>query len=139
MAPDGHRRKEREQNTVKVDGSIGVPKWLSKPEKAFCKKLIKELKPIGIANKLDSLALAMLSQALHQYFNLDEQVRAMGEVLTGRDGNKVKNPLLSPRDNAWTRVIAICKEFGLTPVSRARLAIAAQAEADPFFENPDAL
>ena len=133
MTPNSHRRKKREHSTPKADGAPKLPIWLDDDSKKWFSKIKRELGAIAKLN--DSLALALLTDAIVDYIQIKQIIRTEGRTKSGRDGGEIKHPLSSELKDARATVFAILKEFGCTPVSRARIAVSIENDKDGFLDD----
>ena len=136
LSQNSHRRDEREKSTPIVQGVPVAPSWLLKDSKEWFDSLNDELSKSKIAKQIDSVALGLLSDSVAEYINICKIIETDGRTISGRDGGTVKHPLLSERAKLWQQILMVCKEFGQTPVSRARIAAAnEQTKLHPFFQR----
>jgi len=81
----------------------------------------KWLADAEVFTELDHVAWRLLRDALIDYFAARALVEKHGLLMKGAKGNAVKNPAAGIRDTAFDRFLKLCREFGLTPSSRAGL------------------
>jgi P27 family predicted phage terminase small subunit len=111
------------------------PAWLDADARAAWEELRPDLERLGTVTAADSVALAMLADALAQYRAACAEIASGGLVVDAERG-PVRNPAVGIRDAAWVRVMKGCREFGMTPVSRSSAPQAAVADdCDRFFEG----
>lgn len=82
--------------------------------------LAAELNEIGIGTKIEATSLACYCLAVQQLEDAREEVKRLGLVVMTERGF-VKNPATTIMNSAMTQIRQFAMEFGLTPVSRARV------------------
>ena len=92
--------------------------------------LFKEYGKVNLITMLDLVSLLMMCNEFGTYCEADDLIKAQGlqvEVeVYNKNGEVVGtktdvNPMLRVRDNAAKQYKMFCVEFGLTPVSRAKI------------------
>jgi len=115
---DRHAGREHEP---KPGGEPIPPDRLSLEAKQFWDKIVPDLISCGIATRLDSELLAQLCEWQATYC----------EILSSDGDQYRKVILLSCAAKSFN---AIASKFGLTPVDRAKLSVAAPRKLDPIDE-----
>jgi len=99
--------------------------WMS----AEAKKEWKRLLPIfaerysGVVTDLDLMGFAALCQAWGDYVGIIKSKKGKKAIIPGGErGISRKNPLLGAKNEIARELLVWLGEFGLTPVSRARIA-----------------
>ena len=110
------------------------PKILTGEGLAEWDRVTKLLAEVKCISRLDRAALTAYCVEWDTYTTAHNRLRLVKSLLAdGSTGNKVPHPLLRIRDRAFSNLLKICTEFGLTPSARTRLSIAAAGEVvDPF-------
>jgi len=97
-----------------------------------------ELETCGIATSLDAVALTMLCSSYALYCEALSLVEANGTVWLEKGDSKIPKFVYSPywavMNREWKNVLAVLREFGMTPSSRSSVqTTGGQAEAaSPF-------
>lgn len=114
-----------------------APKWLTGEARALWKRLVPELKALGLLTVVDGAALAACCQAWEEFVECTAQLKAEGRVVREPvrlkvinakglpeeiAGEKLKaHPAVKLQRDAFARVKSFLGEFGLTPASRTRV------------------
>lgn len=116
---------------------IRCPFWLDKVARSEWNALLKELKELDLMTNIDTDALAIYCDAYSQYVECTQVIREEGLMVeyTNKavETNEVPHPLLSKKIQIHNQMKSLATEFGLTPSSRAKLAmLEKEKEVDPF-------
>lgn len=117
------------------------PARLLKEAKEEWKRLVPALHSMGVLTQIDLSAFAEVCQNYGYYLITDKKILALGEqgvyaMQKTATGYIQQHPLLSLRRQyyeQWRRGLA---DFGLTPATRARLAIGDQGPHDGAISDP---
>ena len=129
------RKKNEEKLTPKSD-NIKRPKWLKHDTVAQreWRKIVPELKRLGLLTNIDTTALAIYCEAVSKYVEAVENIKENGSLVeytnTAGETNMVKNPAIHVKEKHYKIIKDMLKEFGLTPASRASLAINLEGDDD---------
>lgn len=145
--------EERERTEVKAPADkVTAPTYLTKTQKTKFKKIVKELRAIGLIANLDVDALARLVIAQEKYTEITEELNRQPLMVTvdmpTGDKDKSGNPIFRRVDtvNGEVERLALlqdryfrqCRQgaadFGLTVSSRCRLVVP-KAQGEPKDEN----
>jgi P27 family predicted phage terminase small subunit len=113
-----------------------MPTWLSKEARNEWRRIVPELRRLGLLTLVDRTALAAYCQAHAELVEatrlLDKEGRVVEAEVWGKeskDGVRAQlgtvqklHPAVRLQRDAFARVKAFLGEFGLTPASRCRLA-----------------
>ncbi len=128
-------RKLQEQLDAEPVASPGLPECpeqLQGRARDAWEFLVRELEYMGLDRRPDALMLEGTCVTYAQAVDADTAIAAEGilieEPITDKRGEvvgqKIKaHPAVAISSQAWRQVRAFCAEFGLSPVSRTRLAI----------------
>ena len=113
---------------------VGVPMrpdWLDAEAQAEWDRIVPELQAMRLLASADRAALAAYCTAWSRWVQAEEQVRKFGPIVKSPEkGFPMKSPYLSIADQALENMRKLMVEFGLTPSSRSRIRIPADADAD---------
>lgn len=123
------RAKKRKDDAAIESGAPAKPAWLEAEESQW-EQLVAELLPIGVITALDQTALALLCAALLDYLKARKTVEEEGITVISEKGAVYQHPAVGIANRAWERVMRACREFGLTPASRAGLKIEPAKKVD---------
>ncbi len=136
------RRPISDREPAPKAATPALPAWLSKEAKAEWKRIVPELRRLGLLTLVDRAALAAYCQAYAELASLTQLLDEEGRVLdvdvfdkagavTG--SKKQAHPAARLQRDAFGRVKQFVTEFGLTPASRTRVrAPEPERDADPF-------
>lgn len=123
------------------------PAWLNSEAKRMWKRLAPELERLGLLTSVDGEAFAAACQAWGTYVECErlfkskdpETGQRMGRTYTyvnkAGQANIIERPEVRIGQKALEAFHRFCSEFGLSPASRARIAVKAEAEGfDPMEE-----
>jgi P27 family predicted phage terminase small subunit len=132
------------------------PPHLDAEAKKEWKRVLKELRNLGLLSRVDRAALAAYCQLWSRVVKLEGIVQRTGEVLSDKvvkrhygrkDSNGVAEEIVNERTKfyrspyaielqaCYERMHSFLSEFGLTPSSRARLGIREHTEEDDELER----
>jgi P27 family predicted phage terminase small subunit len=142
----GCRPLNRNEPQPAVEG-LSCPSWLPLKAKREWRRIVPELKRLGLATMVDLAALAAYCVAFGELQEATEILEAEGRILAepiyqwdkeAQEKRKVgekkyEHPAVRLQRDALGRVKAFLPEFGLSPSARSRL------ETNPAQEEPDPL
>jgi P27 family predicted phage terminase small subunit len=116
------------------------PSYLSKPEKAVWKQMVRELTAIGVLTVLDRNPLARYCVVFVRWRTACDFLAKYGTTQPIKDGNgKVKCFQSFPQVaqvNQWEAALhKLEQEFGIGPASRARIVVPERATETPDEER----
>jgi P27 family predicted phage terminase small subunit len=148
------KRKKNEEKLQAPSNSVKPPTWLSEEAKKLFKKSVDELKKIKIINNLDVNTLAVYCDSVIKYSEFENEIERLNElyekaekiedievqVKTQMNINKMIINYTSKKLSIADNIRKYAIEFGLTPQSRARLAIPhakkkEKTEEEELFDN----
>lgn len=98
------------------------PVRLQGPAREAWQKFAAHLAAANVATVLDALALEMLCESYAIYVDALAKVHAHGAVWLEKGDSKIPKFAYSPHwavmNREWKNVVALLKEFGMTPSSR---------------------
>ena len=124
-----------DQDAVPITNIIG-----SKEAKAIWKRMVPELKAMGVLTAVDGEALASFCQAYVRWREAEDFLTQHGSVYPLRDEHgrvrcMQQFPQVSIARNLLLILKAFYQEFGMTPASRSRI----EVPLDPRKRNPTGL
>ena len=84
----------------------------------------RHLETAGLVTEIDGLALRMLCESWALYLEACDDIRSQGLIVlsvTKAGENRIANPSIKIRSDAWKQVYMMARQFGLTPSSRTGL------------------
>ncbi len=85
------------------------------------RELAAKLEGLGLFSELDYPALCHLCHAWHESEYLREELKKNGYTQTNDRGMITANPMTYMASNADKKLLAMLKEFGLTPAARRKV------------------
>lgn len=112
------RRAEKEEKMKMSAAHVNPPSWLDETAKKEFKRLAKLLLSVELINDADIGHLAMYCDAYSQYLTFKKQIQENGLWVGDRP-----NPFILRMKDAAMQMRSFASDLGLSPASRARLAI----------------
>lgn len=117
-----------------------IPEHLSDLAQDYYKFIIDEMEVSGILSNLDIPLLSLTAETLAIIRGLEDEIQDKGLMIDTVNSRGVaerkKNPALDVRDKYTTQVKGLFTQLGMTPSSRASLAVAniekSKQEEDPL-------
>jgi len=106
------------------EGIPDAPEWLSPPALDEWRRLVPILVGMGVLTLADGNALAMYCEAFALYVAAAREVAASGVLVDSYRGGVAKNPAIQVARDAADQCARWGAKLGLSPVDRARLAVA---------------
>lgn len=78
---------------------------------------------LGLLTTIDKAAIAAYCMAYARWAQAEEKAVGQHMVVKSTKGTAMTNPLIRASRDAMDQVLAIVREFGMTPVSRTRLQV----------------
>lgn len=140
---EGNPGKRKLPPPLPVSPAPSRPEWLAPEAKREWTRVTAGLAVMGILRITDRAMLAAYCEAWADFVAVCRAIRARPEptryVTMTAAGNRVIEPLISARKNAFERLKIAAREFGLTPSARVSIAPGApkpkEDPADAFFSN----
>jgi P27 family predicted phage terminase small subunit len=137
----GKRKLDKSEPKVPA-GAPEMPRDLPRAAAREWKRILPELRQLGVLSTIDRAALAAYCHAYARWFEAEKHVRRYGVVVkeqillmgvpTGYVRIK-KNPAVTVSEGAMKLMKSFLVEFGMTPSSRSRVRIEKPlSEADPI-------
>jgi P27 family predicted phage terminase small subunit len=128
------RRRAAEGRIKPKSNRIRPPDWLSDLAKDEFKRIIKEMKDLDVITNVDVDALAIYCDAYATYMECTRIIENEGfqieHVNKAGASNMVPHPLLAKKRQFAEQMKSMATEIGLTPSSRARIALPQEKKKD---------
>ncbi len=132
---EGNPSKRPIPQTVKpASDDITCPKHLSYHAKLEWRRIVPQLKKLGLLTNIDRSALAAYCQAYGRWVDAENKIRESGYLHRTKSGNVLTSPYLWVANKAMEQMYKFLAEFGMTPSSRTKLATGPVKDKDPFEE-----
>lgn len=113
------RVNEREPKPPK--GIVKMPKGLTREEKRHWKSVANDLESAGILTVLDVQALRLYCRVYTQWCDANSKLESFGSVIKGSHGTPMLSPYFKVSRTCMEQMLALLREFGMTPSSRTRI------------------
>jgi P27 family predicted phage terminase small subunit len=125
----GQRVVKREPEPTSLQELPEPPEFLDENGRGEWRRIIGEMVRLRLVTALDTMCFAAYCQAYAQWKQAvealnhaaAEDLETRGLVIQDKDGRR-PNPLLRVVRSAGDTMLQLAREFGLTPIARARLA-----------------
>lgn len=104
-------------------GLPDCPDWLDEEGRAWWAKLLSLMGEKAGLTKADEDALAVLADTMVTYTRAQRVLREKGYSCFAHGGGEKARPEVAVAESAARRAAQLWKEFGLTPMARARLTL----------------
>ena len=143
MSKEEREIRQEAEDRLKGDDSkvYEVPPGLNKKVAEIYMAIVNELKHANILNNLDVDLVSTTADAIYRLRNARRNLDRMGEVIMDHNGRLVKSPWVQVTKDYQGIFHAGVRELGLSPSSRAKLAMyqveanAEVSEEDEVFDN----
>jgi len=133
----GTYRKHRERRDEPLER--GIPKRPAGMTKGGCKywdMLIERLSRLGTLTEVDDLSIMITAESLSTFMKNSKLLEVEGDTYRfvnakGEVSIKVR-PEFKIMNDAWTRVFAMFKQYGLTHLSRGNISPLPEKEENPW-------
>jgi P27 family predicted phage terminase small subunit len=120
-----------------------APAFLTADARKEWDHVASQLHCLGLLTVIDISALAAYCQAYGRWLTAERAIANMAErdLVTGAlmikttNGNAIQNPLVGTSNTAARDMVRYASEFGLTPASRARIALGTVAPQKSKFDG----
>ena len=140
------RRRLNDQEPAAPAGDPEMPAGLPKAAKAEWRRILPELRQLGMLSKIDRAALAAYCHAYARWFQAEREAKRFGIVVKepimryNREAEEdeligyryKKNPAVTISETAQKLMKSFLVEFGMTPAARSRVRVEKPADADPL-------
>ena len=98
-----------------------APTHLDAGAKAEWRRVVKELRAMGMISLVDRAALAAYCQTYSRWSKAEESLAKVGLLVKTANDNVIQNPLVGIANRSMELMHRFLAEFGMTPSSRTRL------------------
>ncbi len=104
-----------------TEGTPTRPEWVAPEAKREWRRIVPELRRLGLLTLVDRAALVGYCQQWGRYVQAEKILTEKGLTFETENGYVMQRPEVAIATKALQLVKAFCTEFGLTPAARARL------------------
>jgi P27 family predicted phage terminase small subunit len=136
----GGKNAERAEHSLQMDFEIpDPPPHLTQAVREIWDYYVAILSKHRVLSFGDRDALHALCEAVHVHRVASMELEAEGLTVMGANGGTVKNPTAQVQRDAANAIRALCREFGLTPASRAAIMMNTGGKDKPSNDGSDLL
>ena len=150
IVPIGIKKKMGNPGRRKLPEEIIPPEGMPKPPVYLDDYALEEwnrlatgLHHMGVLSIVDQGAFAACCEAYSDWRHASEEVNKVRNeqsilasmIAITHNGNQIQNALIGIKNVARDKYLDACKEFGLTPMSRTKMAMGAQNNGDGKFKG----
>lgn len=121
--------------------SINVPRYLDDGAKQEWRRVVKDLRAVGLLTSVDRAALEGYCMAYSLARGAQHEIEAHGVLIEGTKGGLVKNPATAVLNQALQTMRNFMSELGMSATSRSRLKVEKPDEgktlAEMLFDGVD--
>lgn len=136
---EGTFRKDRAGNSLSLPAGIpDKPAWVEHDAIAssLYDQVAAQCYSMGVGSTVDSLGFALLADQLCMYLRLRAQVQTEGPIVevegsTGQTNQK-PHPALAQMNVAYSNIVKMMTEYGLTAAARTKVDATKPIEVDSF-------
>lgn len=126
-------KKKLNKREPQPAGKATPPDWLKGEALVEWNRVTPELERLGLLTSFDRAMLSGYCQSWADYVEAMECIGRDGATFVTKQGYIAKNPMVTIKNEAWTRLYKACSEFGFTPSARTRIqAPSAEKPGDDF-------
>jgi P27 family predicted phage terminase small subunit len=118
---EGTYRKDRDKELPVQVAIPDPPDWLGSEERKYWRRIAEGLAAQGTIGLVDDIALSMFCSVIVEFREADDDVKAKGMTGETDTGYEYQRPCVGIRAKAWSRLLAMCRQFGMTPSARASI------------------
>jgi P27 family predicted phage terminase small subunit len=125
--------EKRQVAEIHPDGIPSCPDWLDRIGRTEWRRICPDLIKLKLLTKIDRAALTGYCAAYSRWVRAEKALISADKDSTGLTLGKIKRtalPEVKIAEAALNQVRQFCAEFGLTPSSRARMAIPGKKDDD---------
>jgi P27 family predicted phage terminase small subunit len=112
------RKPTNTQEPQPKAGAPRCPSWLDDTAKVEWRRVVPELRRMGLLTVVDQADLVCYAQAWSDLKQAVVTIRKEGRTLTTSNGNVIQHPAVGQRNKAMVMIKAFAAEFGFSPASR---------------------
>lgn len=133
------KKRAKAEAALKGNRPVRIPAWLNRQQKAIAKEIIESLNEAELLSGLDETVVALAAYSIDGIRAcINEQNKAMRAIADGdmaADEECMNDPNFRAKLKKYEETFEkACKELGLSPQSRAKLAIAGTTGKDDSLE-----
>jgi P27 family predicted phage terminase small subunit len=115
----GHRPLPENEPTPELGAEM--PEGLSSEAARHWPKISALLEDMGVLTNVDAQALALYCEVFARWRYACTQLARYGLVVKSPSGYPIQSPYLAIENRAQDQMVALMREFGMTPASRTKV------------------
>ena len=130
-------RRDRINDREPIPGmpkTLRAPAHLDAEARKVWKKMAPQLRNLGLLTELDTAAFSIYCQAWGMYLAAVKVLQEKGLLQTLSNGAQRSRPEIKIARDAESTILAISREFGMTPASRSRISVPQPQGPARFYE-----
>lgn len=134
------KRVENEEALRVAKDKLTPPSWLGKIAKREFKYIVEETQSIDLLTNLDVHTLAIYCNVYEQYIRCTERINADGIMVEANKSSEAvvtSHPLFIKQNSLFDQLRKMQTDLGLSPSSRAKLALHAALTPDKTKEEKE--
>lgn len=100
---------------------VKMPSGLTRDEKKYWRQIAADLEAAGILTRLDVQGLRLYCRVYTGWLDANHKLDEYGPVIKAGNGSPVLSPYVRLSQKYFDQLLAILREFGMTPSSRSRI------------------
>ena len=113
-------------------GKLKMPTGLNAEEKRHWRQVVRDLEEAGILTLIDVQALRMYCRIYTSWLDANKKLDEYGSIVKGTHGTPIISPYVKLSQKYFDQLLAILREFGMTPSSRSRIHAETDKPDDDF-------
>jgi P27 family predicted phage terminase small subunit len=109
----------------------GCPGHLQGEARKEWQRTGRKLLECGLVTEIDGAALALYCQAWARWVEAEQNLARFGVVIKSPNGFPIQSPYLAIANKAMDQMTKLLTEFGMSPSSRTRVAVAPPPMSNP--------
>jgi P27 family predicted phage terminase small subunit len=116
-------------------GAPVCPSWLADEAKAEWRRVVPELRRLGLVAVIDRAVLAAYCCSYADLKEAVETIQREGRTLVTTNGNTIQHPAVGQKNKAMVFLKAFSAEFGFSPASRVKIEVPVPKEEKSTWEG----
>lgn len=135
LAGNPGRRPLNENEPRPPQATPVKPEGLSAVAEQHWEIVAGHLLSCGLLTEIDKPAFALYCEAYARWYEANEKIKEHGTVVKAPSGFPVQSPYLGIANRSFDQMTKLLVEFGMTPSSRSRVAVAPTEKAGGTYDK----
>ena len=106
------------------------PVHLDKEARQEWRRMVKDLKPLGVLTNLDKAVFAIYCETFSTWAKATQKIQELGMIRITKNGFAEQNPYFPIANKAKEQMMKALIELGMTPSSRSRVKVSEQPKEE---------